>query len=186
MSDYTIDLIGDQALMDSIIDRSITEIKDANVTSIGNYAFDSCSALTSADFPNVTNIGQYAFRGCNALTTVDFSSVTSIGIYVFYNCSSLTSADFSNVTKIGPYAFDGCSSLTALILRSSTMTTLNDTSAFTNTPIASGTGYIYVPSALVASYQANSTWSNYSAQFRALEDYTVDGTITGELDPNKI
>lgn len=40
--------------------------------------------------------------------------------------------------------------------------------------------------ALVDSYKAATNWSTYATQFRALEDYTVDGTITGELDSTKI
>ena len=40
------------------------------VTSIGNYAFSSCS-LTSVIIPSsVTNIGNYAFLGCSSLTSV--------------------------------------------------------------------------------------------------------------------
>ena len=39
---------------------------------------------------------------------------------------------------------------------------------------------------LYEKYRNGTNWSTYAAQFRALEDYTVDGTITGELDPNKI
>lgn len=39
---------------------------------------------------------------------------------------------------------------------------------------------------LVDTYKADTNWSTYAAQFRALEDYTVDGTITGELDESKI
>lgn len=50
----------------------------------------------------------------------------------------------------------------------------------------SGTGYIYVPRALVDTYKAATNWSTIADQFRALEDYTVDGTITGELDESKI
>ena len=57
---------------------------------------------------------------------------------------------------------------------------------FKNTPIASGTGYIYVPRALVDSYKVATNWATYAAQFRALEDYTVDGTVTGDLDESKI
>ena len=55
-----------------------------------------------------------------------------------------------------------------------------------------GTGYIYVPKALLSDddatkdYRRATNWSTYADQFRALEDYTVDGTITGELDPSKI
>ena len=138
----TVDSIGDEALTNSIIDRSITEIRDNYATSIGYYAFMSCSALTTVDFPAVTRILDYAFYNCSALTT--------------------------------------------LILCSETMATLRDTNAFTNTPIASGTGYIYVPSSLINSYKTASNWSTYAAQFRALEDYTVDGTITGALDESKI
>ena len=36
-----------------------------SVTSIGNYAFEYCSSLTSVTIPNsVTSIGDYAFNHC--------------------------------------------------------------------------------------------------------------------------
>jgi hypothetical protein len=53
-------------------------------------------------------------------------------------------------------------------------------------------GYFYVPRALLSDddatkdYRRATNWSTYASQFRALEDYTVDGTITGALDPTKI
>ena len=41
------------------------------VTTIGNYAFNECSALTSVEIPaTVTKIDYGAFIGCNALTSV--------------------------------------------------------------------------------------------------------------------
>ena len=51
------------------------------------------------------------------------------------------------------------------------MATLANTNAFTNTPIKSGAGYIYVPAALVDSYKAATNWSVYADQIRAIEDY---------------
>ena len=152
MSDFanTIDTLGDEAVMDAIIMRTITEIKDNCATFIGVYAFYNCTALTAADFPEATYIGVYAFRGCVALITADFPAATSIGGSAFY----------------------GCNALTALILRNTEQVCeLGGTSAFTNTPIASGTGYIYVPAALVDSYKAAAMWSTYADQIRAIEDY---------------
>ena len=118
-----------------------------------------------------TSIGRSAFYACSKLTTADFPAATSIGSYAFYACSKLTTADFPAATSIGSYAFNSCSALTALILRSGTMATLGGTGAFSSTPINSGTGYIYVPAALVDSYKAASNWSTYANQIRAIEDY---------------
>ena len=211
----TVDRIGDEALTSSIIDRSITEILDNYVTSIGDYAFNGCKALTTVDFPAAKSIGTYAFKGCSALTTADFSAVkkigesafqscsalttanfpiaTSIGTSAFQSCSALTTVNFSTVTKIGSYAFSGCwklttadfsaaksigtyvfrdcYALTTLILRSATMATLSNINALANTPIKKGTGYIYVPSALVDTYKAATNWTTYANQIRAIEDY---------------
>lgn len=100
----------------------------------------------------------------------------------FKNMASMTRAiitrtisgayDSDRITTIGAYAFNGCSALTALILRNpDSVVTLTNTNALSGTPIASGTGYIYVPSALVDSYKAATNWSTYAAQFRAIEDY---------------
>ena len=199
---------GDHAVEDAIVSRTIADYTNDRVTSIGNYAFSECSSLTSADFPAVTSIGNFAFTICSSLTSAnfpaatsigesaftecsltsaDFPAVTSIGNYAFAYCSSLTSADFPAVTSIEHHAFELCSNLTSLILRVTTQVcTLSNTNAFDNTPIKSGTGYIYVPAALIDSYKTATNWTTYANQFRALESYTVDGTTTGELDPTKV
>ena len=176
---------GGEDVLNALIYRSITEISSSSVTSIGASAFQSCSALTTVDFPAATSIGDSAFQSCSSLTTVDFPVVTSIGNYAFQSCSSLTTVDFPVATSIGNYAFRSCSALKSLLLRGNNVCTLSNTNAFNSTQINSGTGYIYVPSALIEQYKAATNWSTYADQFRALEDYTVDGTITGELDPAK-
>ena len=161
---------------------SLTEVNFPSATSVGSYAFYKCSSLTTADFPSVTSVGNHAFANCTSLTKVNFPSATSVGNYAFGNSTSLTTADFSLLTNIGTGIFYYCSALTALILRNSSLCTLSSTNALKSTPIASGTGYIYVPSALIDSYKAATNWETHAAQFRALEDYTVDGTTTGALD----
>ena len=68
------------------------------VTSIGNYAFQNCTNLTSVDIPNgVTSIGGSAFCDCTNLTSVTIpDSVTSIGKEAFGGCGNLTSINVDN------------------------------------------------------------------------------------------
>ncbi|MBP5428876.1 MAG: leucine-rich repeat protein [Clostridia bacterium] len=92
------------------------------VTSIGDYAFNSCSGLTSVTIPNsVTSIGYAAFSGCSKLTSVTIpDSVTSIGQSAFSGCSGLTSVTIWNgVTSIGDGAFEDCYSLTSVTIPNS-------------------------------------------------------------------
>ena len=77
---------------DIVISESITfENSIYSVTSIGDWAFVSCSSLTSVMIPNsVTSIGDCAFYACWSLTSVTMpNSVTSIGDKAFGKCSSL-------------------------------------------------------------------------------------------------
>jgi len=69
-----------------------------SVTSIGNYAFNNCSYLTSVTIPNsVTSIGDWAFAWCNGLTSITLpNSVTSIGIDAFSSCSRMTAIEVDN------------------------------------------------------------------------------------------
>lgn len=178
--------------------NNLVSAASPSVTSIGTSAFGSSGNLVSVNFPSVTSIGENAFNYCSKLTSVDFPLATSIGNNAFDNCSKLASANFPSVTSIANSVFQNNYSLVRVILRSETICTLANKSTFSNCYHFHGTvnktynpeglqdGYIYVPSALVESYKTATNWSNFATQFRALEDYTVDGTITGALDESKI
>jgi hypothetical protein len=82
-----------------------------SVTSIGDYACNGCTGLTSLIIPNsVTSIGDYALNGCTGLTSLIIpNSVTSIGDYAFSSCTNLTSITIPNrVTSIGYMVYRGC------------------------------------------------------------------------------
>lgn len=194
--------------IDALIDGSMTEI-NSNASSVRHHAFVKHSGLLSANFPKATSIGESAFTGSDKLQSVNAPNASTIGAsafsgcyklrsinlpaaksvlnHTFSSCYKLTTADFTSPERIDEYAFSGDQRLYSLVLRGETVPTLKNTSdVFSGTPIASGTGYIYVPAALVDTYKAATNWSTYANQFRALEDYTVDGTTTGELDSTKI
>ena len=118
--DFGVTSIGDYAFN---LCTSLTSVTIPNsVTSIGYEAFDYCESLTSITIPNsVTSIGDYAFRGCTSLTSITIpNSVTSIGRSAFDNCTSLTSITIPNsVTSIGGDAFYGCKSLTSVTIGNS-------------------------------------------------------------------
>lgn len=235
MSEFinTIDVLGDDAVIDSIIQRTITEFKDNRVKTLGQWAFNGCKELEIVDLPNLTDAwGEEIFAGCVSLKSISFPKLISwrataslfsgctnlasvslpqitvldVGYFsdcsslkevrtpnaktvaenAFKNCTALEYVDLPMATQINRYGFSGATNLTALILRSETMCTLGELSSLQETPIVSGTGYIYVPSALINSYKAATNWSTYANQFRALEDYTIDGTVMGEMDETKI
>ena len=107
----------------------IAEVSLPNgLTKIGDWAFSSCSSLTSVTIPNsVTSIGSRAFYDCIRLTSVTIGNgVTSIGERAFEYCGSLTSVTIPNsVTSIGSYAFSGCRNLTSVTIPNS-VTSIGD------------------------------------------------------------
>ncbi len=106
-----------------IIPESITYSGTTySVTSIGEYAFENCSELTSVTIPNsIISIGYGAFSRCSGLTSVTIpNSVTTVGDFAFCFCSGLTSVTIGNsVTTIGDYAFADCSGLTSVTIPNS-------------------------------------------------------------------
>ena len=195
--------------------RGIESLSIPNVISVGTNAFQYCNKIATLDAPNLTTLGQYAFSGNNTYkmgfksinlpkcTAIPASTLTycanvnelvlpectSIGNSSCTNWTNLKYVDLPKCTSLVNYALRNNSKLATLILRSETMCTLANYS-LNSTAIWNGTGYVYVPRALIASYQTATNWKTIYGKnanaFRALEDYTVDGTITGELDEAKI
>ncbi len=78
------------------------------VTTIEEYAFASCTGLTSVTIPgSVTSIGDWAFYGCTSLTSITIpDTVTTIEEYAFASCTSLNTIRFgTGITSITPNIF---------------------------------------------------------------------------------
>ena len=88
------------------------------VTRIDNGAFSGNGTLEEVSFPDsVTSIGDYAFNGCTALSKVAMGSgLKDIGMGAFQFCSSLTEVSIpAGVTNISDAAFNDCSTLSSVV-----------------------------------------------------------------------
>lgn len=182
---------GDNGLADSIVNRTVTEYVNNEITAIGDYVFYNCKELASISLPNVTSIGRLAFQNCSTLSLVTIPKATTIGGQAFIDCkalqqveflfleyadgqflrgcSLLTRADIGNCTFIGAMGFF-MTKLDTLIIHTSSVCTLDNTNVFDSTPIKSGNGYIYVPDDLVDAYKGATNWSTYASQIKGLSE----------------
>ena len=90
---------------------------DNSVTTIGDYAFDQETNLTSVTLASsIVNINNYAFRKNTSLPKIEFiDNVQYIGSYSFSGCTSATSLRLGNsLSTVGTYTFSHCSSLSAI------------------------------------------------------------------------
>lgn len=93
---------------------------------IGQYAFQKCSALASIELPAwVTGIEHGAFASCTALAEVVWpEALNSIGTTAFSNCQSLTLSDGlpETLETIDTQSFANCYAITALDIPASVKT----------------------------------------------------------------
>ncbi len=155
----------------------LKEVSLPKCETVGTHAFNQCRYLTKADFPALITAGDYMFNNDVLLTEVNMPVVTTVKRQAFYYCSNLVKLDFPLLNTIFLYAFTNCGKLETVIIRRSNVCELQNTNAFNGTPIAKGTGYVYVPKTLsdgsdgVEAYKASTNWSAYADQIRAIEDY---------------
>jgi hypothetical protein len=120
---------------------------------------------------------------------------------IFRECNKLQKIDITHYKAVYSHYSIGCSncySLKTIIIRSFGEKYILDSSAFSNCYHLLGTVnstynpngdkdcYIYVPRDMVDTLKSATNWSTYADQIRALEDYTIDGTTTGDLDESKV
>lgn len=135
------------------------------ITVNGAYAMIGCTALKEVYMPKLETAEDGLFQDCTGLERVMLESLVQANIRFTYNCKSIKEIILPAVTMIERGAFNGCTSLQTVVLKSNTVCSLENVSAFTSTPFASGGtgGTVYVPSALIESYQTATNWSTLYA-----------------------
>lgn len=177
------------------LNNTLTSYTSADVTTIRSYGFASMN-IHNVSVPNCTIINAYAFSSCSNLQGIVLPSVKQVngGAYMFNGCSALAYADFGDkYATVGSAGiaiafFSNCTALKTLILRTtSKVVPLSVSTALNGSPFASDKsgGTLYVPSALISSYQSATNWSTIlgyaNNSIKAIEgsqyeNYYADGT----------
>lgn len=137
--------------IDSLIDGSFSGVLTSGVESVKNYGISNLPNLTCVILPSAT-----------VLNTTSVASNTN-----------LQRVDLGAAVRIDANAFSYSRALDTLIIRTETVCALTSDITFRGTKIESGTGYIYVPAALLEQYKAATNWVVFAAQFRTLEEVPV-------------
>ena len=151
--------------------KNLNNINLPSLVTLGVNVFSACSNLKYVDLPLCTSLKNSVFQQCTSLVSVIAPSVSVIDQYAFYNCTNVKLIDLSSCVTLNNHALYYTKNLSALVLRSEEICILQSVNAFQISSIASGTGYIYVRSALIDSYKGATNWRTYANQIRAIEDY---------------
>lgn len=156
--------------------RNLSEISFPSCSSIYGGAFAFCQSLTTVSFPVCSIIAGDAFSYCINLTEVSFPKCVRIEQGAFQSCSKLTTLSFPLCASMSTSIFRGCTNLTSIYLLNSSLCTLGNSSAFSNTGIGSNKGSIFVPASLVSSYKKATNWTYFSNRI-----FSYTGGAPGEL-----
>ena len=175
----------DETFFKSLLEGSITELTIGEGCYIRQYGFYRYTKLTKLTLSQSCYLNNYAFSNCTSLKEIR-GRCNTIGQRAFESCTALVKIDLDQITMFSSVPFSGCTALKSLVLRQTTSVPLTDTGTYSKILYNLPNVWVYVPSSMIDTYKASTYWKSFASQFRALEDYTVDGTITGELDETKI
>lgn len=179
---------GDEQYFIDLIAMRPTVIDDDKVTSMGdNFLYQHRTATGLRWRELLSTVGQ-TFRGINKATYIIFDKLLKTTTDMISYSGLLTTAEFGAVTEIAIYTFENDPKFDTLILRTPTLVKLNSQRAFDNTCFKSGGtgGVIYVPQALISTYQNATNWSTVygwgATTFVAIEGsyyetHYADGTV---------
>lgn len=178
----------------------IENLEDIEITSMNDY-FNFDLTLKSVNLPNATSIISNAFRGCLNLKNVNvpklqiysgqFASCSNLEelrlpavttIKIGFECGAKLldlGPELTTTTYDQTYGsiFYDLPNLETLIIRSTKFNINIDTDVNQRyifdaySPMANGTGFIYVPQESLSKYSSKYPFSLYKSQLRAIEDY---------------
>lgn len=175
---------------------NVTSLKNITLNAVKNIetnSFQACTNLISATLNGAIELRNFCFDGCSKLPNIVLPSFKRSNTATMRGCSILKAVDLGNSSTsssdnyIGQQVFQNDTILDTIVLRFPFVITLQNVNSFNNTPFASGGagGTIYVPSALILSYQSANIWSTLhgygtvtwvAIEGSQYENYHVDGS----------
>ena len=161
--------LGYQALCNA---KSLRKIVLPEAVELGTNCLSECVELVEVQAPRATDVKERAFNACAKLMRLRLDSALYIGVAAFANLTNAERIDLPSAQYVSSTTFWSSTKLSALILRRTDGICIASGNPLnTSVPIYKGTGYIYVPRALIDDYKTATNWAVYAAQFRAIEDY---------------
>ena len=159
--------------------KNLQSVSFPELTAFSVQTFYNCPKLKHIYAPKVSTTSTSTFQGCTSLEIIKLPSLTDAASSTLRNCTALRIARFDILKTISLSVLNGCSNLKALII-GTTNCALSDVNAFTNSAIANGTGFIYVPDEAVETYKTATNWNTYASQIKGLSEIPQD--ILDELE----
>lgn len=167
-------IIGDYAFQQAgyntvAADRIVMDLK--KVTTISQRGFTNCKFVKEIEFGSVlTSIGQYAFMSCSVEKITVATNSLNIGYRAFMSAADLQEIIFTgHVSSISSQAFSNDSACLLYDFSSCTsVPTLDATNAFNG---INANAKIVVPDSLYSTWIAASNWANFASYIIKKSDY---------------
>lgn len=185
----------------SLQNTQITTIDDTNFPSLGvSSQYNVLLRMSSLQHIKLSgqkialSSGSSALRDNTNLISAEFphcaesvaTSAKGMGGSCFYGDTKLEIVDMGSCSSVGNSAFYNCSKLTTIIMRKTSLVTLNNTNAFSGSSFKNGGvgGTIYIPKALYdhlgdgtsSDYKAATNWSTVNG-YGTITWHKIEGSI---------
>lgn len=156
-----------------------------SIISIGGSAFYWASITHCVLSNNIKTMSTHAFSRCYNLNWGDLilpEALEYLDEYAFWYNRGIKSIVLpASISYLGKEVFAHCTNLEWVACRAVTPPSA-ESRLFYDTKLSA----LFVPRDSLDEYKNATNWSLYGDYMLPLEDYTVDGTITGAIDPDRI
>ena len=140
---------------DLLVELDLSYLNTENVTNMG-YLCGKCLKLE-----NIIGLNNFNTSKVERMDSMfDSCKFSKIDISSFSSESLRSNQDM----------FVSCTNLTTLIINNPNLFEMTSTSMLRNTPIANGTGYVYVPDDMVETYKSATNWDTYANQIKGMSE----------------